>query len=64
MTITELIERLEEIRDKHGDLDVEYTYNDCGDDLGWINCSIDDVTVETIKSSHESSKDRTFVRIS
>lgn len=64
MTITELIERLEEIRDKHGDLDVEYAYNDWGDDLGWINCSIDDVTVETIKSFHEGSKDRTFVCIS
>lgn len=30
MTISELIEELEKIKEKHGDIDVEYQYNDDG----------------------------------
>lgn len=30
MTISELIEELEKIKEKHGDIDVEYQYNDEG----------------------------------
>lgn len=30
MTISELICQLEAIKKEHGDLEVEYSYNDCG----------------------------------
>lgn len=46
MTISELIEELEKIKEKHGDIDVEYQYNDEGYML-LGSSDISDVYVET-----------------
>nr|DAY72124.1 MAG TPA: hypothetical protein [Caudoviricetes sp.] len=46
MTISELIAELEKIKAKHGDIEVEYTYNDDGYILSGSE-SVDEVYVET-----------------
>lgn len=46
MTISELIEELEKIKEKHGDIDVEYQYNDEGYTL-LGSSDISEVYVET-----------------
>lgn len=45
MTISELITELEKIKAKHGDIEVEYTYNDDGYILSGSE-SVDEVDVE------------------
>lgn len=46
MKISELIAELEKIKAKHGDIEVEYTYNDAGYILSGSE-SVDEVYVET-----------------
>lgn len=46
MKISELITELENIKEKHGDIEVEYTYNDDGYILSGSE-SVDEVYVET-----------------
>lgn len=46
MKISELITELEKIKAKHGDIEVEYTYNDDGYILSGSE-SVDEVYVET-----------------
>lgn len=46
MKISELITELENIKEKHGDIEVEYTYNDDGYILSGSE-SVDEVYIET-----------------
>jgi hypothetical protein len=46
MTISELFAELEKIKAKHGDIEVEYTYNDDGYILPGSE-SVDEVYIET-----------------
>lgn len=46
MKISELITELENIKEQHGDIEVEYTYNDDGYILSGSE-SVDEVYIET-----------------
>lgn len=48
MTISELIEKLEEVKKEHGDIEVEYSYNDGGYFLGGSS----DITYYEIETSY------------
>lgn len=56
MTISELIAKLEEIRGKHGDIEVGYTYNDEGYILAGSQI-VDDVCVETVRVKYLGDAD-------
>lgn len=56
MTISELIAKLEEIRGKHGDIKVGYTYNDEGYILAGSEV-VDDVCVETVRVKYLGDAD-------
>lgn len=56
MTISELIAKLEEIRGKHGDIEVCYTYNDEGYILAGSQF-VDDVCVETVRVRYRGDAD-------
>lgn len=56
MTISELIAKLEEIRGKHGDIEVGYTYNDEGYILSGSE-SVDEVYVETVRVKYLGDAD-------